>query len=139
MYDTIPINFNVLCDKTTQIESVKKKTANQDDKFKKRPKRIQSFSEQHKTFPYDRNKSRNQDRFQNKSEKSDDKGGQKKKYRAQRRSTGSPAMGLNTVKNGRQQGVFKKKIKCYNCQKLKHYANNCFESDHKQQKNIKKQ
>ena len=37
-----------------------------------------------------------------------------------------------------QQGVFKKKVKCYNYQKLKHYVNDCSESDYKQQKNVKK-
>ena len=69
MYDTIFINFNVLCDKTTQIESIKKKTTNQNDKFEKELKKIQSFSEQHKTFSYDKNKNKNQNHFQNKSEK----------------------------------------------------------------------
>ena len=63
----------------------------------------------------------------------------KKKYHARRRFTRSPATGPNMVKSGRQQKVFKKKVKCYNCQKLRHYANDCFESDHKQQKNVKKQ
>ena len=59
MYNTIPTNFNVLCDKATQIESVKKKTANQNDKFKKGPKRIQSFFKQHKTSSYDKNRNKN--------------------------------------------------------------------------------
>ena len=71
MYDTILINFNVLCDKTTQIESVKKKTANQGDKFEEGPRKIQSFSEQHKTFSYGKSENKNQDHFQNESEKSD--------------------------------------------------------------------
>ena len=48
-------------------------------------------------------------------------------------------MNPNMMKDKRQQDVFKKKVKCYNCQKLKHYVNDCFESDHKQQKNVKKQ
>ena len=139
MYDTIFTNFNVLCDKTIQIESVKKKTANQDDKFEKGSKRIQSFFKQHKTFSYDKNGSRGRDRFQSENEKDDHKGGQKKEYRARGRSTGSPATGPNMVRGGRQQGAFKKKVKCYNYQKLKHYANDCSEPDHKQQKNVKKQ
>ena len=53
-YNTILINFNVLCDKATQIESVKKKTTNQDDKPEGEPRRTQSFSGQHKTSPYGR-------------------------------------------------------------------------------------
>ena len=48
-------------------------------------------------------------------------------------------MNPNTVKGEHQQDAFKKKIKYYNYQKLKHYANDCFEFDHKQQKNVKKQ
>ena len=139
MYNTIFINFNVLCDKTTQIESIKKKTINQNDKFKKKSRKIQNFSEQHKTFPYDKNKNKNWNHFQNENEKSDHKDGQKKKYRARRRSTGSPIMNPNMVRNEHQQNVFKKKIKCYNCQKLKYYVNDCSEPNHKQQKNIKKQ
>ena len=71
MYDTIFINFNVLCDKTIQIESVKKKTVNQNNKSEKELKRIQNFSEQHKTFSYDKNESKNRNHFQNKNEKND--------------------------------------------------------------------
>ena len=63
MYDTIFINFNVLCDKTIQIESVKKKTINQDDKPEEKPRKIQSFSEQHKTFPYGKNGNRSRNHF----------------------------------------------------------------------------
>ena len=63
----------------------------------------------------------------------------KKKYRVQKRSTESLITNPNMMKNERQQNVFKKKVKCYNYQKLRHYTNDCFESDHKQQKNIKKQ
>ena len=48
-------------------------------------------------------------------------------------------MNPNMVKDEHQQSAFKKKVKCYNYQKLKHYVNDCFESDHKQQKNVKKQ
>ena len=59
MYNTIFINFNVLCDKIIQIESIKKKTINQNDKSEERPKKIQSFFEQHKTFSYDKNKNKN--------------------------------------------------------------------------------
>ena len=69
MYNTISTNFNALCDKTIQIESVKKKTANQGDKFKRRLKRIQNFFEQHKTFSYNKNKNKNQNHFQNENEK----------------------------------------------------------------------
>ena len=139
MYNTIFINFNVLCDKTTQIESIEKKTANQNEKPERESRRIQSFSKQQKTFSYDKNGSKNWNHSQNKNKKNDRRSGQRKKYHAQKRSTGSPITGLNMVKGERQQGVFKKKVKCYNCQKLKHYVNNCFESNHKQQKNIRKQ
>ena len=59
MYNIILINFNVLCDKATQIGSVKKKTVNQGDKFEKEPKKTQSFFGQHKIFPYDKNKIKN--------------------------------------------------------------------------------
>ena len=128
-----------MCDKTTQIESVKKKTTNQGDKFEGGSRRIQSFSKQHKTFSYGKNGSKNQNHFQNKNEKNDHRNGRRKKYRVRRRSTGSPATGPNMVRGERQQGVFKEKVKCYNCQKLKHYANDCSEPDHKQQKNVKKQ
>ena len=139
MYNTIFINFSVLCDKTTQIESVKKKTTNQNDKFEKGLKRIQSFFKQHKTFLYDKNKNKNQNHFQNENKKNDHKNGRRKKYRVRRRFIGSPITDPNMMKGERQQGVFKKKVKCYNCQKLRHYANDCLESDHKQQKNVKKQ
>ena len=139
MYNTIFINFNVLCDKTIQIESIKKKTVNQGDKSEGKSKRIQSFFGQHKTFPYGKNGNKNRNHFQNKNEKNDRRGGQKKKYHARKRFTGSPATDPNMVKSECQQNVFKKKIKCYNCQKLKHYVNDCFESDHKQQKNVRNQ
>ena len=59
MYNTIFTNFNVLCDKIIQIESIKKKTTNQNDKSEKRPRRIQSFFKQHKTFPYDKDGNKN--------------------------------------------------------------------------------
>ena len=78
MYNTIFINFNVLCDKIIQIELIKKKTANQNDKFKEKSKRIQSFFKQHKKFSYDKNKNKNQNHFQNKNEKNDHKNDQKK-------------------------------------------------------------
>ena len=81
MYDTIFINFNVLCDKAIQIESIKKKTINQNNKSEKKSRKTQSFFKQHKTFSYDKNGSRNRDHFQNKNKKNDHKGGQKKKYR----------------------------------------------------------
>ena len=84
MYNTIFINFSVFCDKAIQIESVKKKTANQDNKFEEESKRIQSFFKQHKTFLYDKNENKNQNHSQNKNEKNDHKGGQRKKYHAQR-------------------------------------------------------
>ena len=139
MYNTIFINFNVLCDKTIQIESIKKKTTNQNDKSKGKPRRIQSFFKQHKTFSYDKNENKNRNHFQNENKKNDHKDDQKKKYHARKRFTGSPTMGPNTVRNERQQDAFKKKVKCYNCQKLRYYVNDCLEPDHKQQKNIKKQ
>ena len=139
MYDTIFINFSVLCDKTIQIESIKKKTINQSDKSEEGLKRIQSFFKQHKTFPYDKNENKNRNHFQNENKKNDHKGGQKKKYRARRRFTGSPTTGLNMMRGERQQDAFKKEVKCYNYQKLKYYANDCLEPNHKQQKNVKKQ
>ena len=80
MYDTVLINFNVLCDKIIQIESIKKKTINQNDKFKRKFKKIQSFFKQHKTFSYNKNKNNNQNHFQNENEKNDHKDGQKKKF-----------------------------------------------------------
>ena len=64
---------------------------------------------------------------------------EKKIYRVQKRSTGLPIMNPNMMRSEHQQNVFKKKVKCYNCQKLKHYVNDCSEPDHKQQKNVKKQ
>ena len=48
-------------------------------------------------------------------------------------------MNPNVMKSEHQQNVFKKKIKCYNYQKLKYYVNDCFESDHNSQKNVRKQ
>ena len=75
MYNTIFINFSVLCDKIIQIELVKKKTANQNDKSEGGLRRIQNFFKQHKTFSYDKNGNRNRNHFQNKSEKNDYKGG----------------------------------------------------------------
>ena len=45
MYDKTFLNFNVLCDKTTQIELVKKKTTNQNKKSEEESKMIQTFSE----------------------------------------------------------------------------------------------
>ena len=121
MYDTIFINFNVLCDKIIQIESIKKKTINQNNKFEKELKRIQSFFKQHKTFSYDRNKNKNRDHFQNENEKNDCKYGQKK-YHDQKRFIESPAMGLNAMISEHQQNAFKKKVKCYNYQKLKYHV-----------------
>ena len=84
MYDTILINFNALCDKTTQIESVKKKTTNQDDKSEKGPRRIQNFFKQHKTFPYGKDGNKDQNHSQNENERGDRRGGQKEKYRVRK-------------------------------------------------------
>ena len=125
--------------KPPKLNQSKKKTANQNDKFEKESRKIQSFFKQHKTFPYDKNENRNRNHFQNENKKNNHKGDQEKKHRAQKRSTGSPIMNSNMMKGERQQSVSKKEIKCYNCQKLKHYANDCPEPDHKQQKNIRKQ
>ena len=116
--------------KPFKLNQSKKQTTNQGDKFKKELKRIQSFFKQHKTFLYDKN--------ENKNKKNDRRNNQRKKYCVRKRFTRSSITGPNMMKDERQQDAFKKKIKCYNCQKLKHYVNDCSESDHKQQKNIKK-
>ena len=65
--------------KPLKLNQSKEKTANQDDKSERKSRRIQSFSEQHKTFPYDKNENKNQNHFQNKNKKNDYKGGHQKK------------------------------------------------------------
>ena len=60
--------------KPFKLNQSKKKTINQNDKFEKGLKRIQSFFKQHKTFSYDRGGSKGRGRFQNENEKNDHKG-----------------------------------------------------------------